>query len=263
MSIRLSLDSALEKEHIKHITVITDYILGAKAFFDPKPNPFQSLTQSTSNRIHKFLKSSPDNCIVIWHCPSGSKWKPHHNVDKDVKASYLAPTLPSKETWAFSKKSECDDIFNYWAMSFQASDKKGKSFLEITNNKGEDLIPSHENGRPWLTYIGHSNSLCARLTCLITNHAPIGEYRKRFFPQEESLCNCSANIIETRDRILYECRKYNETWRPPDLSIVSILTFLKENPNAFSFDCLTNNVSQILPSVSSFLSSSLLSLLFK
>ena len=235
MAIRLGLDNALEKEQINHITVTTDCIQAAKAFFDPKPNPFQSLTKATTKRIHNFFSSSPDKRIVIWHCPSGTKWRPHHNVDKDIKSSHIAPTLLSKETWAFNKKSEYDDIINYWARAYEATDRKGKSFLDLTDNKGNILIPSHIKGGPWLMYIGQSNSLCACLTRLITNRAPIGEYRKRFFPQKENICDCGLDVVETRDHILYECNKYSVAWRPPDLCIVGFLTFLENNPATFCF----------------------------
>jgi len=47
------------------------------------------------------------------------------------------------------------------------------------------------NGRSWLKYFGHSNSLYARATRTIINYAPIGEYRLRFFLREEFKCLCS------------------------------------------------------------------------
>ena len=39
-------------------------------------------------------------------------------------------------------------------MAYKATDRKGKSFLDLIDNKGNDLIPSYIKGRPWLTYIG-------------------------------------------------------------------------------------------------------------
>ena len=62
-------------------------------------------------------------------------------------------------------------------MTFQASDGKGKQFLDLLDNDLNDIEPSYARGGPWLQAFGHSNSLCARMVRAITNHAPIGEYR--------------------------------------------------------------------------------------
>ena len=47
----------------------------------------------------------------------------------------------------------------------------------------------------------------ARITKMLTNHAPIGEFRKRFHldgPQKCWACN-SQNQLETRDHMVWEC----------------------------------------------------------
>jgi len=59
---------------------------------------------------------------------------------------------------------------------FQASDGKGRHFLDLVDNNFKDIEPSYTKGGPWLQTFGHSNSLCIHATRAITNHAPIGEY---------------------------------------------------------------------------------------
>jgi len=73
-------------------------------------------------------------------------------------------------------------------MSFQALDNKECNFLELLDNDLKSVEPLISDGGPWLKYFGHSNSLCARATRAIVNHAPIGEYQLIFFPQEEFKC---------------------------------------------------------------------------
>jgi len=46
------------------------------------------------------------------------------------------------------------------------------------------------------SHLGHSISLCARATRAILNHAPIGEYKATFFPQETSTCPCGQSDIK-------------------------------------------------------------------
>jgi len=123
-------------------------------------------------------------------------------------------------------------------MFFLVSDRKRKNFLNITDNNGVTLEPFYKKGSAWLSHFGLFNSTCARMTHLITNHTPIGNYQRRFFPQEENICPCGSGCVETRSYILYKCSRYNEAWRPPDYSIFSLLMFLKENPEAFCFNIL-------------------------
>jgi len=83
-------------------------------------------------------------------------------------------------------------------MTFQALDGKGKQFYDLIDNNLEIIKPSYTKGGPWLQSFGHSNSLCARATRVITNHALIGEYCLRFFPKEDFKCLCRYYPIETR-----------------------------------------------------------------
>ena len=70
-------------------------------------------------------------------------------------------------------------------MMFQASDVKGRQFLELLNDNLHPIKPSYFKGESWLKFFGHFNSLCARVSRAIVNHALIGEYYLRFFLQEE------------------------------------------------------------------------------
>jgi len=137
----LGLEQALATVGVNKITIITDAIHGAQKLFDASLHPYQTLVIPIMEKIHNFFFSSPDN-ITIWHCPSNYKWKPHKDVDKEVKQSRVVPIFPSKESWDLSRKSECEDLLNYWKMSFQASDKKGHFFLDLDNDdKGNPIVP--------------------------------------------------------------------------------------------------------------------------
>ena len=91
----------------------------------------------------------------------------------------------------------------------QASDGKGRHFLDLVDDNFNAIEPSYTKGGPWLQSFGHSNTLCARATRAITNHAPIGEYRLRFFPKEEFKCPCGNYPIESRRHILHDCMRFN------------------------------------------------------
>jgi len=119
-------------------------------------------------------------------------------VDKETKSFNPIPLLPCKLFWDFSRQNKCDNIVNKWKMIFQASDLKGKQFLNLLNSDGNILELSYIKGGSWLKFFGHSNSLCARAVRAITNHTSTGKYRLRFFPREEFSCLYGVYPIETR-----------------------------------------------------------------
>ena len=91
-------------------------------------------------------------------------------------------------------------------------------------------------GGSWLTYFGQSVTLCARATRAILNHAPIGEYRQRFFPAECTQCPCGHCQVETRRHIFANCSRFaHSPLIDPSLSIKDFVDFLKEHPSAFAF----------------------------
>ena len=83
-------------------------------------------------------------------------------------------------------------------MTFQVQDLKGCQFLNLCNDDNNPLELLYAKGGTQPKYFGHSNSLCARVIRAITNHAPIGEYRVRFFPREDFSCLCGRYPIESR-----------------------------------------------------------------
>ena len=115
----------------------------------------------------------------------------------------------SKLSWDFSKKNECDNLVKKWKITFQASDMKDKQFLNLINSNNNLLELLYIRGGLWLQNFGHSNSLYARASRVITNHALIGKYRLRFFPNKEFRCSCSQYSIKSRHHILYECKRFS------------------------------------------------------
>ena len=135
----------------------------------------------------------------------------------------------------FSRKSKCDDILNSWKMTFQASDFKERNFLNLLNCDDNIIELLYIKGGSWLKFFGHSNSLYARASRAITNHALIGEYRLRFFPREEFRCLCRTYPIEMRQHILHKYRRFNEYWNLQRDSINHFVMFLELNLGAFAF----------------------------
>ena len=211
----------------------------AKKIFDLSSHPLQIYLIIILTKLCQFFLQHHNNSIKFWKCPSHLNWSLHKMVDKETKVFNPVPLFSSKMSWDFSKKSECNDILNIWKMTFQALDLKGKQFLNLLDEDNNIIEPSYAKGGSWLKIFGHSNSLYAHALQAITNHAPIGKYRLRFFPREEFKCPCGSYPIETRRHILHECDRFNRYWNPRRDSLGHLTMFLVANPSAFAF---TDNI---------------------
>jgi len=64
-------------------------------------------------------------------------------VDKESKSFNSQPLFPSKISWDYCKKSDSNNIINQWKMTFQASDGKGRNFLDLINDNYKIIKPSY------------------------------------------------------------------------------------------------------------------------
>ncbi|KAA1468252.1 hypothetical protein DENSPDRAFT_833494 [Dentipellis sp. KUC8613] len=100
---------------------------------------------------------------------------------------------------------------------------------------------SHIGGGPSLTLTGTDTPLTARFARAVLDHAPTGEYRTRFFPNENPLCNWCPPI-QSRRHILSTCTHYVRP-QPNFAEFLKnsaepgpcLVSFLKANPSAFTF----------------------------
>jgi len=182
MAIRLGLIPTMEEENVHNIIVITDSIAAAKKVFEFKTDPLQNMFIPVTSAIDSFFRKDGRNKIQFWFCPSKAKWPKHKLVDDQVKADKCAPIFPSKESYLFNKKKECDNILSEWQDSFMSNPKRGQLFLDFEDENKKVIKPTYAKGGSWLPSIGFTNSLCARFTRMTTGHTPIGEYRQIFLP---------------------------------------------------------------------------------
>jgi len=234
-AIRCGINQACTTDNVSKIIIVTDSIHVAKKI-DYSSHQYQIHSAAILCELRTFFTSNESNSIEFWECPSKLKWRLHHNIDKDPKSFSVTPSYPSKISWYFCKKTDCDKSTNLWKMTFQASDGKGHHFLDLLDDELNDIEPSHIKGGLWLQSFGHSNSLSAHATRAITGHAPIGEYRLRFFPRMDFSCPYNNYPIESRRHILYECGRFNGYWNPRRDTLNHFVMFLTANLNAFAFN---------------------------
>jgi len=198
-------------------------------------HPYQIHSAAISKKLREFFTIYNNNSIKFWDCPSNLKWPLHAQVDNEVRNPTSTPIFPHKSLWDFCSKCDIDSINTQWKMLFQASDSRGRNFLELLDDDLNPIEPLAIKGSPWLQHFRYSNLLCAQATRAIVNHTPIKEYQLHFFPREEFSCPCRCYLIESRHHILHECRRYNNYWNSRRDTISHFTLFLEFNSNAFSF----------------------------
>lgn len=184
-------------------------------------------------------------------------------VDKETKQFKINSIFTYKSLWNFSKKKECDSILQQQQMIFQASDYKGKKFLNPIDIDNLLAQPTYSKGSIQLKLIGYSNMLCVRATRAITNYTLIKEYCLRFFPREPFTCLCREYPIESRNHILHNCRRFNNYWNPNRELLLNFIAFvsliqelslsIKELLNNILFYLVQYNITQYTFSSSSFI----------
>ena len=234
-AIRYGINQACSINNVSKIVVVTDSIHVAKRIFNYGPHSYQIHSTAILSKLRSFFSSHKSNTIEFWECPSKLRWRFHYDADKDSKSFSAHPSYSTKTSWDFCKRSDCDKLTKLWKMIFQALDGKGNHFLDLLDDNLNVIEPSYSRDGPWLQAFGHSNSLCARASRAITNHAPIGEYRLQFFPNMDFACLCNNYPIETRRHILHECQRFNGYWNLRRDTLSYFLMFLTANPNAFVF----------------------------
>jgi len=159
-----------------------------KQIFDLLVYPYQIQSSTISRELRKFFKRDYSNSIEFWDCPSQDKWTLHNIVDKETKNFDLMPIFPYKSSWEFDKKNKCNEILNNWKIMFQASNAKGRQFLDLLDDDLKPIEPLYSKGGPWL------NSSVTLIHYVLEPQ----ELSSIMLPQKEFKCPCGQYPIKTR-----------------------------------------------------------------
>ncbi|KAF5377289.1 hypothetical protein D9615_006460 [Tricholomella constricta] len=187
----------------------------------------KALQRPDSDRILVFSDSTKAINRLRWDI---------HFSSHEAATQLKVPQGPrSRTSLDYARKRTVEQMLKEWTRLFQQPEYSGRLFLR-TKRKGKPIAPSHLDGSPWLKVMGKSNAHTARMSRSILNHAPIGEYRRRFNLSEEVNCSCRNGGLETRAHMLDQCPRYTRKRRAPArLEHKNYLEFLEVNPRTFAF----------------------------
>ncbi|KAF8626579.1 hypothetical protein AX15_004792 [Amanita polypyramis BW_CC] len=175
---------------------------------------------------------------VSW-CPAHMDVSENELVDS-IASEVTIRDIDTKTTLESEIRRIKEVEFDAWNRTTRQHNGLGSGYLRL-KYKGRRIGPSLGSRRKAFIEASEDNIvILARLTRLITNHAPIGEYRKRFFPRESTKCNYDEEY-QSRTHILTKCEGYKNKFKNLDYlrrdkdGLENVVKFLKKNIKAITF----------------------------
>ena len=231
-----AVSKAATLEGCERIVIFTDSMAMAKRVVDPAVHSGQEHSLDACKTLQAWLSVRRERRIDFVETPSNLKWGLQHRAHE--RARSLPPVRAGARpatSLDYVRKNVTDSALDAWATMARDREYLGSQFLTLRDPKGKPVRPSYANGGTWLRYVNDDNALCARFTRAVLNHAPIGEYYRRFnIPGHETHeCECGCPM-QTRHHIFTQCGVLETQDRDPRF-IRELVGFLVDNPIAFAF----------------------------
>ena len=220
------------------IHIVADNESALKTLLDPGMHGQQLVSVIACKSVREWLTKDACRRIEFHWCPSheGIEW--NELVDADAKRAADLPLERDECSLAHARHLITVQMKADWREEYRSSPAyRGKHFMRLKAFES----PSHTSCAAIKTY-GESSAAMARFCRAVLNHAPLGSYRKRFFPEEATDCPV-CGVLQDRAHVLLKCPKYRRWWNCRGefefLQRVSayrdLNTFLTANESAFTF----------------------------
>lgn len=220
---------------INAIHIFSDSVNALKSAFDATHHSGQTSSLPVCDLLVPWLQGNAQRSVHLHHVTKGVELVEHelvHLAATSIRVEAGASPLISA---SYARKDTVSRMLGSWKDSFRDKKYIGNNFLTLYESKDVPLVPTHLNQGPWMRKTGHSNTLTARLAHSVTGHAPIGEYRSRFFPLEPTSCRCGFPLESVR-HVYRDCPLFERESRPGrQVRYQWLTTFLESNAGAFAF----------------------------
>ncbi|KAF8668223.1 hypothetical protein AX14_006194 [Amanita brunnescens Koide BX004] len=227
-----------------HVTLFIDNKAAASSLFNFSVKSSQMSIVRVNMLLDAWLSTSSERTLAIRFVPSHQGIAGNERADELTKAGLrLCPTNPPHilRSHFLSKHKRLAE--HDWQQRWKDTTYRGSQWLPIRRNKKVFKPSFAKTSRNFFHNAakGESSHL-SRIAHVLTNHAPTGEYRTRFFPNEPTSCpHCDEDTLQTRSHILTECPWYVDKfssitdWGKNRRNDKALIGFLDKNPSAFTF----------------------------
>ncbi|KAF8702623.1 hypothetical protein AX14_014398 [Amanita brunnescens Koide BX004] len=223
------------------------------SFLDLNTHSSQMSSIRINILLHDYLSTMPSSSTISFaFCPSHVGITGNERADKLTKTgTALGPATPIKILWSNFLAEFKRDMNKHWRVLAKSQTYKGHGWIPI-RRKCRLFKPDIGNKytkRFFLMLAGNDIETTSRMARALTNHAPMGEYRQRFHPNEPSHCKfCGPSIEHSRAHVFFSCPAYASLapsftdWKNNRKNDKSWKVFFQDNPSAFTFGDLPEDV---------------------
>ncbi|KAF8645529.1 hypothetical protein AX14_009221 [Amanita brunnescens Koide BX004] len=226
------------------VTLFIDNKAAANALFNFDIKSSQMSVIRINMLLNAWFSDDPHRSLDVRFTPSHQGITGNERADGLTKAGLrLCPMNPplilrSHFLSQHKRRAEHD-----WQRRWKDNTYRGSQWLPIRRNKKVFKPSFAKTSHNYFHNMAKGDSShLSRIAHVLTNHAPTGEYRTRFFPNEPTACpHCDEDTLQTRRHILTECPWYVDKfpsmtdWGKNRRNDKALIGFLDKNPSAFTF----------------------------
>ena len=211
-------------------------------------------SQMSCIRINEILRdylATSSSTLTFRYCPSHSGIEGNERADRLTRlGAAIAPVSLPRILLSNFINDYTKRMALHWRILFSTTSFKGRQWLPIRHKK-KVLKPIIRNKATTNFFFNISNNdigMLSRMACALTNHAPIGEYRMRFYPDFDPLCPACPLHVQTRKHVFFHCPRYMPlhssltNWSHDKANSKSWKSFFTCNVSAFTFGDLPDDV---------------------
>ena len=212
-------------------------------------------SQTSSIRINMLLHdllSTTSSTLSFAYCPSHVGIEGNERADRLTKeGAALGPATPIQILRSNFLNEFKRDMSRHWRFLAQSQTYKGRGWIPIRRKRRlfKPDVGNKLTKRFFLTLAGNDIETTSRMARALTNHAPTGEYRRRFHPNAPTHCkHCGPTVEHTRQHVFFSCPAYAPLaasftdWKRNRHNDKSWKTFFQANPSAYTFGDLPEDV---------------------
>ena len=223
----------------------------ANAIFNFDVKSSQMSIIRINHLLNDWLATNGDSELHIRFAPGHSGIEGNERADALTKTGLKeCPTQPPTILRSHFVNSYRREQSDNWTRLFQDRTYRGSQWLPVRQKKKIFKPSGAKAARDFFHNMAHGDaSRLSRISYVMTNHAPTGEYRLRFFLDQPAHCSyCGEETLLSTRHVLCECPRYVAKfpsltdWGSQRHNDKSLSGFLDKNPTAFSFGELPRDV---------------------